>query len=176
MLSPQSIVYAWDNGLKYALALLDDVTDDQMLLRPGSNMNHPAWILGHLSIYHPIIEALLTGRQFDDPADHELFGFRGLGPTDDLSVYGPKISQLERFGSGHETVAQALLSATEEQLSRPPSLERWASAYPSVAFMLPDLMLHHESLHIGQLSMWRRAAGLSAVESPNRTPRAGLTD
>ena len=50
MFSTQSIVYAWDNGLRYALALLGDLSDEQMMLRPGGNMNHPAWILGHMSL------------------------------------------------------------------------------------------------------------------------------
>lgn len=174
MFSPQSIVYAWDNGLRYALALLDDLTDEQMLLRPGGNMNHPAWILGHMSLYYPIVPALLKGGTFADPADDDLFGFRGRGPQDDLALYGSKASQLERMSSGHEQVAQALLSANESDYQRPPSLPRWADMYPTVEFMLPDLLLLHENIHIGQLSIWRRAAGLPGVEFPDRTPRAGL--
>lgn len=174
MFSVQSIVYAWDNGLRYAVALLDDLDDSQMLLRPGNNMNHPSWILGHMGIYHPIVPRLLAGESFEDPADDGLFGFRGAGPQSDPDVYGTKQEQLQRFTDGHEAVAQALLNSTSEQLQRPPSLPRWADMYPTVAFMLPDLLLHHESLHVGQLSIWRRAAGLPSVEFPDRTPRNGL--
>ena len=65
---------------------------------------------------------------------------------------------VERFVEGNEIVTEVLLSATEE-LQRSPSLVRWRD-YPTVAFMLPDLLIHHESLHVGQLSIWRRAAGL----------------
>ena len=117
-------------------------------------MNHPSWILGHLSIYYPIVPALLRAAPFDDPADDPLFGFRGRGPLPDLDTYGTKESQLKRFTEGHERVAAALLSATPEQLNQRPSLARWAEMYPTVEFMLPDLLLHHESLHIGQLSLW----------------------
>ena len=46
--------------------------------------------------------------------------------------------------------------------------------HPTVEFMLPDLLLHHESLHIGQISIWRRAAGLPSVAFPSREPRQGL--
>lgn len=176
MFSAQSIVYAWDNGLRYALALLEDVTEEQMVLRPGGNMNHPAWILGHMSLYYPIVPALLQGESFDDPADDPLFGFRGRGPMPDASAYGTKASQLERMVEGHELVAQALLAATPEQANRRPSLPRWSAMYPTVEFMLPDLLLLHENIHIGQLSIWRRAAGLPGVEFPDRTPRAGLID
>lgn len=174
MFPVESIVYPWDNGRRYAEALLDDLTDEQMVLRPGGNMNHPAWILGHVSIYHPVVCSLLSGEPCDDPADHDLFGFRGRGPLPDVSEYGSKAEQVDRFVTGHERVAEALLSATADQLQQPPSLKRWADAYPTVAVMLPDLLLHHESLHIGQLSIWRRAAGLPPVAIPDRSPRAGL--
>ena len=184
MFSVQSIVYAWDNQLRYALALLGDLSDQQMVLRPGlprrrpgepgGNMNHPAWILGHVSLYHPAVIQLLIGAPVDDPRDDPMFGFAGHGPLDDLSKYGDKRTMVARFADGHERVAQALLAATPEALLRKPTLERWASAYPTVEFMLPDLLLHHESMHLGQMSIWRRAAGLPAIKMPDRTPRVGL--
>jgi len=174
MFTPQSIVYAWDNQLGYALALLDDLADEQMILRPGGNMNHPAWIVGHISLYHGATTALLRGEAFDDPKDDFLFGFAGRGPLDELAAYGSKRAMVDRFAAGHEAVAQALLAAKPADFTRAPSLPRWADAYPTVEFMLPDLLLHHESQHIGQISIWRRAAGLPGVNLPPRTPRAGL--
>lgn len=174
MFSVASVVYAWDNQLGYAQALLDDLTDEQMVVRPDGKMNHPAWILGHVSLYHPIIIDLLAGRTFADAKDDPKYGFAGHGPVDDLSVYGTKRSIVETFVDGHERVARALLAAKPVDFQRPPSLERWAKAYPTVEFMLPDLLLHHESLHIGQLSIWRRAAGLPGVKLPPRTIRPGL--
>jgi hypothetical protein len=174
MFSVESIVYAWDNQLRYALALLEDLTDEQMVLRPGGNMNHPAWILGHVSLYHPIVPTLLAGELFPDPKEDELFGFAGRGPLDDLAAYGNKASIVRQFTDGHEQVVQALLAAKPDDFTRPPSLPRWASDYPTVEFMLPDLLVFHEGMHIGQFSIWRRAAGLPAVKFPDRTPRPGL--
>ncbi|HMO85471.1 MAG TPA: DinB family protein [Lacipirellulaceae bacterium] len=174
MFSTGSIVYAWDNQLAYMLALLADLSDEQMVLRPDGAMNHPAWILGHLGLYHPVVVDLLAGRPVADAKDDPTFGFAGPGPVDDPAVYGSKAAMAERFAAGHEQVAQALLAATAADLQRPPSLERWARVYPTVEFMLPDLLLHHESLHIGQVSIWRRAAGLPAVKLPPRSVRPGL--
>lgn len=174
MFSVESIVYAWDNQLRYALALLEDVSDEQMVLRPGGNMNHPAWILGHVMLYHPLVPKLLAGESFPDPGEDELFGFAGRGPVDDVAAYGRKASQVERFATGHEQAAQALLTAKPADFTRPPILPRWAKDYPTVEFMLPDLIIFHEAMHIGQISIWRRAAGLPAVTFPDRTPRVGL--
>jgi hypothetical protein len=174
MFSVASIIYGWDNQLNYATALLADLSDEQMILRPGGVMNHPAWVLGHISMYHPIVVDLLAGRTFADAKDDVVYGFAGQGPVDDLSVYGTKASIVKRYVDGHEQVAQALLAAQPSDFQRKPSLERWAKIYPTVEFMLPDLLLHHESLHIGQLSIWRRAAGLPGVKIPPRGIRAGL--
>jgi hypothetical protein len=174
MFSAESMVYAWDNQFRYAAALLEDVTDEQMVLRPGGNMNHPAWIIGHVSLYHPAALALLAGEPFEDPKNNDLFGFAGRGPVDDMRAYGSKRTLLEQFAAGHEQVARALLAAKPADFQRPPSLPRWAAQYPTVEFMLPDLLVFHESMHIGQISIWRRAAGLSGVTFPDRTPRAGM--
>ena len=176
MFSAASFIYSWDNQLRYALALLEDVTDEQFVTRPGGNMNHPAWILGHVSQYHHVTPLLLKGKTFDEPADDPLFGYNGQGPIDDIKPYGSKQVMVDRFAAGHESVAQAVLSAMPEDFTRAPSLPRWAAMYPTVEFLLPDLLLFHEGMHIGQISTWRRAAGLPAVKFPDRTPRAGLVE
>ena len=176
MVSVESIVYAWDNQLRYAQALVADLTDEQFLLRPGGNMNHPAWMLGHLAMYHPVTVQLLSGEPVDDPKNDPLYGFAGQGPVYDIKAYGSKQKVVSWYTEGHEKVAQALLAARPEAFRQPPSLERWAKVYPTVEFMLPDLLIHHESLHIGQISVWRRAAGLSGVPFPDRTPRSGLLE
>jgi hypothetical protein len=137
-------------------------------------MNHPAWILGHVGAYHPVTLQLLSGTPVDDPKADPLYGFSGHGPLDDIRPYGGKRSLVSRFADGHEHVAQALLAAPPEAFRHPPTLERWAKKYPTVEFMLPDLLLYHEGMHIGQISMWRRAAGLSGVPFPSRPPRPGL--
>jgi DinB superfamily len=174
MFSVESIVYGWDNQLGYALALVEGLSDAQFVLRPGGAMNHPAWILGHVSMYHGVVAQLLAGEPVDDPKDNPLFGFAGHGPLEGISPYGSARAMIDRFAEGHEQVAQALLAAPPEAFTRPPSLPRWAARYPTVEFMLPDLLLSHESLHIGQLSLWRRAAGLPSVKIPDRPIRAGL--
>lgn len=174
MFTVESFVFAWDNQLAYALALVNDLTDQQMVLRPGGNMNHPAWILGHVGAYHPVALQLLAGELVDDPKDNPLYGFAGHGPLDDITPYGSREEIVSRYAEGHESVAQALLAAPPEAFRRPPSLERWAKVYPTVEFMLPDLLLYHESLHIGQISIWRRAAGLPSVPFPSTSPRKGL--
>ena len=100
-------------------------------------MNHPAWILGHVCIDHPIIPALLNGEPFGDPADDPLFGFRGRGPRTDPQIYGSKQSQVDRYATGHEMVAQVLINATPEQPPQPPILTRWRKSFRTSSLCFP---------------------------------------
>ena len=82
-----------------------------------------------------------------------------------------------RFADGHEQVAQALAEREAgEPFKRAPKPGAVGGAYPTVEFMLPDLLMHHESMHIGQMSIWRRAAGVPGVTFPDRSPRPGLLE
>ena len=77
------------------------------------------------------------------------------GPSFDVrtplfKLVGVDLKAVDGF---NESIAQTLLAAKPEDFNRPPSLERWVANNPNVGFMLPDLLLHHESLHIGQISM-----------------------
>ena len=94
MFSVESFVYAWDNQLHYALALVNDLKDQQFVLRPGGNMNHPAWILGHVAAYHQVTLQLLAGepvvvgvREVGKPEPQHVLWLHGSAPGP--SVTGP---------------------------------------------------------------------------------------
>ena len=148
------------NG-EYAAQLTADVAEDQKVRQPAEGMNHPAWLLSHLNVYHPVAAALLRGKTPADPMDHE-FGMKSA-PLPDPSAYKPLATLRDDFADGHAEVESALRSATLEDLSAPPPIERWRGRFGSVAEMMTYLLVRHESLHLGQLSAWRRAAGLPRV-------------
>lgn len=155
----------WDLNTEYVAALVADLTDEQMTYQPGTDagvgLNHPAWLLSHLHAYHPVIVALLNGNTFEDPKQHR-FGMLSK-PEADASVYAPKDELVAAYAEGRQQVVEALASATVETLQDPMPLERWTKKFPQRGSILPYLMAHHESLHLGQLSAWRRVQGLPSV-------------
>ncbi len=161
----QSLRIEWDLNTAYAASLVADLTLEQMTGRPGDEvgpgLNHPAWILSHLSVYHPIVVALLRGEAFTDPKQHQ-FGMLSK-PEADGSIYLPKEQLVAAYAAGRRAVVEALDEVTAETLEAPMSLERWRGRFPQAGSILPYLMAHHESLHLGQLSAWRRVQGLPAV-------------
>ncbi|MFZ4575049.1 MAG: DinB family protein, partial [Phycisphaerales bacterium] len=52
----------------------------------------------------------------------------------------------------------------DDVLIREPAEERLRSRFPTVGSMLNFLLIGHTSMHMGQLSTWRRCMGLGSVE------------
>ena len=155
------LLFGWQKNLEYGQKLVNDLSDDQMVVQPASGMNHPAWVLSHLNVYHPVIEAVIKGELFDDPKGHP-FGMQSK-PKTDRSVYASKDELVSAFVHGHEKVANALSAASETVFDQPVVLERWQQFMPTAGVALPYLMLVHENTHFGQLSAWRRVQGLPSV-------------
>lgn len=155
----------WKGNLDYALRLVHDLGDSQIVLQPALHMNHPAWVLCHLCHYHPAILALIVGESCPDPAQHpDAPRFdEGSTPVPDTAQYPNRRELLERFRLGHEEISEALADVTIERLNEPVALVRWQSLWGATGVALAYLMLMHESVHLGQVSAWRRAQGLPRV-------------
>ena len=152
---------SWGKNLDYAQKLVADVPADRMVHQPAPNMNHPAWVLGHLNAYHSVIVSLVCGRPFDDPKEHR-YGMKS-NPVADLDAYPPRAELIDDFVRGHGDVAAALKTAGPDTWTRAVTLERWKPVLPTVGQALVYLMILHESTHLGQLSAWRRVQGMPGV-------------
>lgn len=157
----EGLIFAWNKNLDYARKLVADLSEDQMAVQPAPGMNHPAWVLSHLNVYHPVIEHVIKGEMFDDPKGHP-FGMQSK-PVADRSVYASKDELVSAFVAGHERVERALRLATDTLWSQAVVLPRWQQFMPTAGVALPYLMLVHENTHFGQVSAWRRVQGLPSV-------------
>lgn len=128
---------------------------------PSVVMNHPAWILGHLSAYPPVLTTMLVRRTPMDPKDHP-FG-KDSKPTGDLSVYGSKSAILDEYLRVHDELAVTMERVDAAVLDDPIGVPRWRERFPTVGHACVYLMTTHEATHLGQLSAWRRAGGRPSV-------------
>ena len=156
-----ALLFSWDKNLSYMQRLLADVPQEKMIYQPEARVNHPAWLLCHMNLYHPVIVAMLQGQPVIDPKDHP-FGMASK-PLADASIYPAKAKLLEDFAAGHAAVGQALRNVDTAVLQQPTPLERWQTAMGNLDTTLTYLMITHESTHLGQLSAWRRVQGLPSV-------------
>jgi DinB superfamily len=147
--------------LDYAGRLIADVPDEHLAAHPAPGMNHPLWVLGHLTVAADYgLE--IVGRPYAAPsAFHDLFG-PGTEPTPDRAKYPPWADVLTAYQAGHAAFAAAAAEADPARMRQPNELG-FLPELTTLGAVVAHLLTTHEGIHLGQLSAWRRAAGLAAV-------------
>ncbi|MEM6507663.1 MAG: DinB family protein [Planctomycetota bacterium] len=157
----ETILMFWERNGEYGIKLTDGLSATQFVEQPLGEMNHAAWVLSHLNTYHRVLDVIIRGRPLEDPADEE-FGMKSK-PVPDASRYASPDDLREAFTSGHQMIAERLRKQGPAVFDRPVPLERWRSWLPTSSAVIANLMIWHETLHLGQLSAWRRAMDLPPV-------------
>ena len=157
------LLRSWSQQRDYAVRLTADLSDADMVAQPirGVVMNHPAWVLGHLSAYPPVLTAMLSRLVPADPKDHP-FG-KDSKPQSDLSMYGSKEAVVTDYLRVHDELAATFERIDPAVLADPIGVPRWRERFATVAHACVYLMTTHEATHLGQLSAWRRAGGRPSV-------------
>ena len=157
----------------YAEKLLVGVSADRFARQPIGrdgiiNTNHPAFILGHLSIY-PVWILSIVG--VDDPGFtnpegfDELFSFNATCRDDpDGSIYPAMDAITAHFFDANTRMFDQLAGLSDEQLLAPHGQEdEFFAKFPSRAAFAVFMIGQHTFSHIGQLSAWRRCEGLGSA-------------
>lgn len=160
-----ALLFGWRKTGDYSLRLLEAVPEDRLTYQPAGDVSHPAWIFCHLGLYHPAILSLARGDAVADPGKHPDAAKydEGTTPVSDASRYPANRELLQRYRTAHEKIEQALQRSGDSVLLKPAGLPRWEKAFGTTSNALTYLMLYHESVHLGQISMWRRVQGLANV-------------
>ena len=155
----QHVAYLYKFNLGVAERLVADLTPEQMVLQPSGVVNHPAWSLGHLVTSANGL-AMLLGLEADiAPGWHKTFATGGI-PSGDAADYPSKSELLAALSAQHERNTEALLQTDPARLAQAHPDERLRQYFPTVGDTVMFLMTSHEMSHLGQLSAWRRAAGI----------------
>jgi len=156
------ILWAYNFNLQYLDLLVKDITPEQMVLQPAGIKNHPTWQLGHLA-YAAGGAAKLSGASFEVPGEwNDLFA-PGSNPTPHTDDYPSKDELLEALKRGHQAVSDKVAGLDFSQMNDPCDTERRRKIFGTTGNLLLFMLVGHEQTHLGQLSTWRRAAGLPSV-------------
>lgn len=155
----------------YAERLLKDVTAENFgrQASPGGtpiDSNHPAFVLGHLALYAPRILRDLGVEATAVPAGFDAVFSKDAKCADDpqATIYPPMESVKAVFFEGYRAASAALRAAADDTFQRPnPNPGRLAELFPSLGSMHAFYCGGHMMMHLGQLSAWRRMAGLGAA-------------
>ncbi len=155
---------------RYAKRLLVGIPVDRFArcAAPGKEViesNHPAFILGHLSLY-PVQVLRLLGQDTASvqPSDRfaKLFSKDAKCQDDAHGIIYPSMQEVsDVFFSTYELALTALRDATDSQLSAENPVDSPIKQIcPTLGSMLGFYVTGHVAMHLGQLSTWRRMEGM----------------
>jgi len=152
-------------SLGYAERLAKDIPSDLFAHMPHPKMNHPAFCFGHLSLY-PNQVLRMVGQDDLIVVKHgwdSLFK-AGVECVEQDGRYPAKDDILAYYFERHHSLLAALADLDEAVLAREnPAEGRLKTMFPVLGGALNFYLNNHHSVHLGQVSAWRRAAGLGAA-------------
>jgi DinB superfamily len=154
-------------GAKMTLGLVQamnaDIPADKFARMPdGVDTNHPAWAMGHLSIYFDMVLELLGRPELAKPNDAYMELFKnGSQCKDDPNgtIYPSKDEIMSYFVERMNTTIDAVAAADGSVLSAA-NETMMSERFPTVGAVANFMLGHHVMMHVGQISAWRRAMGL----------------
>ena len=157
-------------SLNYADRLLKDIPAARFarLAAPGGQIvqsNHPAFLIGHLSLYAPRIVEQLGGDAavlIASPAIQQSCSKDAACQDDPHGTIYPSMAEIaEAFYRGHRAALTALKDASDDLFQTPnPTGGRTTELFPTIGSMHALYCGGHLMYHLGQLSAWRRMEGL----------------
>lgn len=129
--------------------------------------NHPAFVFGHLSLYPArlwTMRGLDPGAIAPTPEWLELFQ-RGSVCRDDVegTIYPAWSEILSRFRTGYEAVMAELPRLEDDVFFRANTDPKSKEAFPTLGMAFMVLFGSHVTMHLGQVSAWRRFSGLGSA-------------
>jgi hypothetical protein len=152
-------------ALDYLRRLVADVPDDWMPRQFAGVINHPAWVIGHIIYSCQAIggEIGIAAWLPDDWASK--FG-TGSVPVGKPDAYPDKKTLLRALDEGQRRLAAALSSMDESDMDKPLPDVSYREIFPTIGQAVLHILTSHTAVHVGQVTVWRRASGLGPLAEP----------
>ncbi|MEO8026705.1 MAG: DinB family protein [Bryobacteraceae bacterium] len=144
-----------------AVEALRAIPEESLTLQPANMVNHAAWTLAHLHTSDVLVRATFTG----SPVDKKLVEnfANGSKPAPNLDafreLFSSKDGLIEKMTASHAAAMDAVGALSDADLDRENPNEKSRGYFPTIGDLLTYL-IWHEGYHFGQLSHWRKAAGV----------------
>ena len=163
----ENILKHYHFNLAFAEKLVEDIPQELMSKSGGTGLeNHPSFTLGHLATASAMIVRTFGGKYEIPDEWNELFARKGPGdprkPTEDVSLYPFKEILLEELKRQHKNV-EVILQNTDEIFLSASYKWRFSNYFPTALDLVTFMCSNHESMHLSQLSAWRRAMGFPSA-------------
>lgn len=141
---------------------LDDLSDADLMRRPGVGCNHLAWQMGHLiSSECGLIESIAPGTAPALPKGFKEQHHKDQAGVDDSEKFCTKAEYLELFETVQAATRTLIGKLSDADLDAP-APEHFRSMFPTVGHIVV-LLTTHPLMHAGQFVPVRRALGKPVV-------------
>ncbi len=141
---------------------LDDLSDADLMLRPGVGCNHIAWQLGHLiASENQLLEAVAPGAGIELPAGFAEKHGKERKDDDDPAHFCTKQEYLDLFEKMHAATLAAIAKMSDADLDKP-APEHFQKMFPTAGHVV-ILIATHGLMHAGQFVPVRRSLGKPVV-------------
>ncbi|MCA9035846.1 MAG: DinB family protein [Planctomycetaceae bacterium] len=159
MNSCKALQLGLDMAEMISLAYINDLTDEQLMLRPCSGTNHIKWQIGHLiASEHSMIEGIKAGTMPPLPDGFAARYEKATAESDDASAFDSKEVLLATYQAQRAATIALLNEQNDEDLDRATGVDY----APTVGNMF-SLQGSHWLMHAGQWVIVRRQLGLPAL-------------
>lgn len=137
---------------------VSDLSDTELLTRPGVGCNHIAWQLGHLIVADcDLLESICPGKSITLPEGFREHHGKENAASNDPAHFASKDEYMRLLEQTQAATRAALSSQTAESLDAP-GPEHFRGMFPTVGHVFL-LLATHPLMHAGQFVPVRRALG-----------------
>lgn len=154
----EPVLHSFAYCLDYLREQVSDVEAAEMVAQPFGIINHPAWVIGHLTHTCQLLGGVLGVPEWLPESWAELYG-TGSVPVADASRYENKARALGILRDAQSRLVSAVRRADDFQLDEPFPERSYRDVFPTVRHALTQVLVGHTANHVGQVSVWRRAMG-----------------
>lgn len=147
---------------RYAVRLVEDLSDADFYCQPVGITKHPAWLLGHLCFSFQAIGGEIGVSPWLPEDWGKTFG-TGSTPSSGSANYPSTESLIEEFTKASERITSAIEELSDEVLDAPLPDKGYRKTLPTIGHALTHILIGHASIHVGQLTVWRSAMNLPRV-------------
>jgi hypothetical protein len=162
----ERLLTLYEFNLAFCEGLSADITEAELYERAGIGLHLPGWILGHLAIFTDYAARCLGLAPECPESWHAAFGPGSSGAVD-MAARPTKAQLLDALRRGQARVTKELRSGEGWGAERLGSAHRSEilakTSLRTVGDALAHIMATHYSMHLGQLSVCRRAKGAPAI-------------
>lgn len=156
------IRYTLNTSARLMLGYIEDLTDEDLMVRPVAGANTIAWQLGHLiSAERYFMESIRSGSCPALPGGFDQAHAKDTATSDDAGKFYSKAEYQKLFAAQRQATLQVLESLSETELDGP-GPDRMRAHAPTVGALM-NMAGTHILMHVGQFAVVRRKIGKPAL-------------